>query len=163
MSEDVGQQLVLDAVHLFEERGVGAEIVLEKRLQAVLVGCCCDLLEDVDYVVLVVSVEAADLVYSEFVVAVELTGPFRASEVPLVQFSQFIGRKAVQIGQQHSLLILLLLLPLGLRLQLILGAVDVEAILLLERLFFIENKQFYLFIDLPIIDILVIVGLFVYL
>lgn len=79
-----------------------------------------------------ISVETADLVDSEFVVAMELASPFPASEIPLIQLPQFIGRKTVQIGQQNSFLILLLLLPLGLRFQLILSAIDIEPILLLK-------------------------------
>lgn len=35
--EDVAEQLVLDAVHLLEQRRVRAEIVLEEGLKAVLV------------------------------------------------------------------------------------------------------------------------------
>lgn len=79
-----------------------------------------------------ISIETTDLVDSEFVVAVELAGPFPAPEIPLIELPQFVGRKTVQICQQHSFLILLLLLPLGLRFQFILGAVDIEPILLLK-------------------------------
>lgn len=108
-----------------------------------------------------ISVEATHLVYSQLIMSMELTCSFASSEVSLVQLAKFVWGKAIQIRQQHTFLIFFLLLSFGLRLQFILGPVYIEPILFLKRLLLVEDQQFYLFLDLPIIDVLVIIGLFI--
>lgn len=77
-----------------EETGVSAELVLEETLQSV-----GESLEEEDDIILVVPVEATDIIHSQLVVAVELTTLVWPPEVPLIYASQLVIRQRIQVCQ----------------------------------------------------------------